>query len=536
MVLPQKPSVKRQPQPVEDDDDKLPTLKQLVEVGTTRAASSTATAWASAPPAVAAPAQPRPLVVALDVDEVLVQYVDGFRKFMQRERPHGPLDTDSVFHEAHDPSSPWRLQFAVSGGLDNLDAVPGAAAALRRLKRAGIRLEAVTSRPEIMRESTMTLLNQLFPPDTFSDAHFVGGGGKGHACLAIGACALVDDQLPNCIDCSQCGLITVLFDFCGSYPWSKGVTELPPGCKRIETWAETCNFLLLALGVDPLQHSTQPSEYLLGANSQGQSQSENISDEYREILSEAEKQPTEYDPDEGLPPLLVGPSSLQASLLQDAGSHSEPLWRKSEQVGPGTANGGSHSEPLWQQMHEQPGHGIINTPTSHYRDFNAPPSSQNGEQLQMHTNHGFRSPPASYSGEQVALDTGKLEPRDHVAAADVSAEMQYHMQMQQRQQWEQEQQQAQWEEMQRHQAQQAWQASQQQDPWQQQQLNQPDPWQHRRHQQEMQQGSNEYDAGPGYQQADPPWRTSQLAAPQVERRPPTPPPEEERDTSECVVS
>jgi len=191
------------------------------------------------------------VTIALDVDEVLCCYVDGFRKFLQRERPHGPLDTDAVFHEAHSPTSEWRLQFALSGGLDTLDAVPGAAAALRRLKAAGVRLEAVTTRPPIMRHSTETLLLKLFPPGTFARAHFVPPGQKGRTCNDIRARALVDDQVPNVADAAACGVLPILFDLCGSYPWIRAwrPEDIPFQVRRIQTWAETCDVLLSAFGL-----------------------------------------------------------------------------------------------------------------------------------------------------------------------------------------------------------------------------------------------------------------------------------------------
>merc|ERR1719160_728297 len=216
------------------------------------------------------------------------------------------------------------MKFTVCGGLENLEEVPGAAAALQRLKDAGARLEAVTSRPPIMRESTEALLAKLFPPDTFAAAHFVGPGEKGVTCNQIGARALVDDQLPNCVDACQCGVVSVLFDFCGSYPWSKNVTELPARCKRIETWAETCNFLLLALGVDPLEHSTQASEYLLGIKEVTVGR-ENIADDYMDALSEAGKQPTEYDGDLDAP-TDIGRDHMQARVAQEQSLRSEPWW------------------------------------------------------------------------------------------------------------------------------------------------------------------------------------------------------------------
>mmetsp|Transcript_99868 Transcript_99868/g.177758 ORF Transcript_99868/g.177758 Transcript_99868/m.177758 type:complete len:823 (-) Transcript_99868:197-2665(-) len=184
-------------------------------------------------------------VIAIDVDEVLVCYVDGFRKFLQRELPEGLPDNTNIFKEAHDVNSPWRMKFAMEGGLENLEAVPGAHEALRKLSAAGIRMEVVTSRPAAMQESTKVLLRKLFPPDTFSDYHFVHGGEKGQKCLQLGALALVDDQIPNAIDVLNCGLLPILFDLNGSYPWSVcGPQDLPLGVHRIETWAQTADFLV----------------------------------------------------------------------------------------------------------------------------------------------------------------------------------------------------------------------------------------------------------------------------------------------------
>jgi len=129
--------------------------------------------------------------------------------------------------------------------------VPGAAAALRRLKAAGVRLEAVTTRPPIMRHSTETLLLKLFPPGTFARAHFVPPGQKGRTCNDIRARALVDDQVPNVADAAACGVLPILFDLCGSYPWIRAwrPEDIPFQVRRIQTWAETCDVLLSAFGL-----------------------------------------------------------------------------------------------------------------------------------------------------------------------------------------------------------------------------------------------------------------------------------------------
>lgn len=201
--------------------------------------------WSAVPPPLS---HKKPIVIAIDVDEVLCSYVECFRLYLQRQCPGTHLDPATVFNEAHDPNSELRMQFAMEGGLENLDPVPGAAQALARLRAAGFQLEALTSRPPIMRSSTEELLIRHFPPGTFAAAHFAAPGEKGRECNRIGARALVDDQLPNLIDAAECGVLCVLFDFGGSYQWGHcSPEELPTGCVRLQTWGAVADFLISAL-------------------------------------------------------------------------------------------------------------------------------------------------------------------------------------------------------------------------------------------------------------------------------------------------
>lgn len=99
-----------------------------------------------------------------------------------------------------------------------------------------------------MRRSTEELLLRCFPAGTFAAAHFGSRDGKGATCNRIGACAIIDDQIPNVIDTSRCGVISVLFDHEGGYFWNRcNVEDLPPGVHRFESWEATCEFLFTAL-------------------------------------------------------------------------------------------------------------------------------------------------------------------------------------------------------------------------------------------------------------------------------------------------
>jgi len=223
----------------------------------TQAPLSSASASSAASGSAPQDSSSRPVVIALDVDEVLCCYYTCFWKYLEM-RGIGPLNDDYVFREAHDPYSPLRLEFAEEGGLENLEAVPGAAAALECLKAAGARLEVVTCRPSLMRESTEILLGRLYPPGIFADMHFVGAGEKGLKCQAIGASALVDDQIPNIVDATTAGVLGLLLDVDGLYPWSQCEEGyLPDGALRFTSWNAVCAALFASL---PLVLPTSSSE------------------------------------------------------------------------------------------------------------------------------------------------------------------------------------------------------------------------------------------------------------------------------------
>lgn len=196
---------------------------------------------------VAGVTSPAP-IVAVDVDEVLCGHVDGFRSFLQTECPNGALDLESVFYEAHNEHSLCRSRFIESGGFDKLDSVPGAVEAMQWLRSCGIRLEALASRPRSVREATKTSLKGLFPPSTFEDVHFVDACDKGRVCRSIGALALVDDQVQNAMNAAKFGVVTVLFDFRGGYPWAKSESgEFPSGVTVVESWPAACECLIKSL-------------------------------------------------------------------------------------------------------------------------------------------------------------------------------------------------------------------------------------------------------------------------------------------------
>lgn len=201
-----------------------------------------------------------PPLVAVDIDEVIARYVDGFQGYLERTG-HGIADPAALFREAHDPQSAHRAAFTHSGGLDLLDEVPGAVAGLARLRAAGVRLEAVTTRPAAMRATTERLLQRLLPADTFAAVYHVQPGEKGTVCSRLGAQVLIDDQ--------------------GEYWWNR-TGQLPAGVTRVQSWTAVVDRVLEILALNscirapaPVSPSATPCAPLLiarhcgGASSKG---------------------------------------------------------------------------------------------------------------------------------------------------------------------------------------------------------------------------------------------------------------------------
>ena len=108
--------------------------------------------------------------------------------------------------------------------------VPGARGALARLSRF-CDLSVVTSRQHAIQDATLEWLDShyggLFQEVCFGN-HFALEGksrSKSEICASIGARVLIDDNVGYARECAAAGVQVLLFDWQGSYPWSK----LPAG-------------------------------------------------------------------------------------------------------------------------------------------------------------------------------------------------------------------------------------------------------------------------------------------------------------------
>lgn len=182
------------------------------------------------------------VVVAVDIDDTLVQTVNVFKKWADSKNGGSLFSSWKEYQkESQDLNSQWRHGFLKSGRFENVPPVPGAKDGLKALHKAGFRLEALSSRPEAMRTMTETLLWRLFPR-IFSDVRLTGGlEKKGEVCERHGIHVLVDDSLHQVEEAAQRGVLCVLFDFEGLYGSTK---ETPENVERFESWDDVSDWII----------------------------------------------------------------------------------------------------------------------------------------------------------------------------------------------------------------------------------------------------------------------------------------------------
>eukprot|EP00746_Dinoflagellata_sp_MGD_P069093 gnl/MRDRNA2_/MRDRNA2_28337_c0_seq1.p1 gnl/MRDRNA2_/MRDRNA2_28337_c0~~gnl/MRDRNA2_/MRDRNA2_28337_c0_seq1.p1 ORF type:complete len:278 (-),score=48.85 gnl/MRDRNA2_/MRDRNA2_28337_c0_seq1:384-1217(-) len=183
------------------------------------------------------------VVVAVDVDDTLVHLVDTFREWFDALNGRPMFSDRLTYHkEIQNPHSLARRNFMEHSQFEKLPPVPGAVDGLKALRKAGCRLEAMTSRPESMRSVTEAMLDMWFP-NMFAEVHMVGEILKGIVCKRNGVHVLVDDSILQLQDAIRFGIVCLLFDFEGTYNSTRG-QPLPFGMVKLLSWDEVSQWII----------------------------------------------------------------------------------------------------------------------------------------------------------------------------------------------------------------------------------------------------------------------------------------------------
>lgn len=195
---------------------------------------------------------PEKLVVAVDVDEVLGNFVSALNRFIADRYSLNHSVSEYHVYEFFKIWNCSRVEadirvhefFNTSYFKTGIHPIPGALQALKRLSRF-CNLSVVTSRQNAIKDHTIEWIEQHFP-GLFQEIqfgnHFALDGQsrpKSDICRSLGAKVLIDDNPTYAAECAEAGIKVLLFDYENSYPWCKTESVAQhPLVVKVHNWEE----------------------------------------------------------------------------------------------------------------------------------------------------------------------------------------------------------------------------------------------------------------------------------------------------------
>ncbi|KAK7265502.1 hypothetical protein RJT34_33122 [Clitoria ternatea] len=192
------------------------------------------------------------LVVAVDVDEVLGNFVSALNKFIADR--YASNYSVSGYH-VYEFCKIWNCSrdeadirvhefFKTSYFKSGIHPLPGSQTALQKLSRF-CSLSVVTSRQNVIKDHTVEWIEKNYP-GLFHEIHFGNhfaldgvSRPKSEICRSLNAKVLIDDNPRYALECADVGIRVLLFDYEDSYPWSKNeVVDQHPLVTKVKNWAE----------------------------------------------------------------------------------------------------------------------------------------------------------------------------------------------------------------------------------------------------------------------------------------------------------
>lgn len=174
------------------------------------------------------------IVVAVDVDEVLGNFVSALNRFIaDRYSLNHSVSEYHVYEffriwNCSRDEADFRVHefFKTPYFKTGIYPIPGAQKALHKLSRL-CKLSVVTSRQNVIKDHTVKWLEKYYP-GVFHEIHFGNhfaldgeSKSKSEICRSLGAKVLIDDNPRYAIECAEVGIKVLLFDYENSYPWCK---------------------------------------------------------------------------------------------------------------------------------------------------------------------------------------------------------------------------------------------------------------------------------------------------------------------------
>ena len=178
-----------------------------------------------------------PLWIALDLDDVVLEFVAGVCETVNRDFGVNvrPEDVDSwdfgKFLDEHIGYSwwTWLEEHAFVWG-DKFKPVPGALGGIEKLRRAGHRLEIVTAKPEWAEDQLWIWMAKYKP--RVHQVTIIPVERISKKQDATDADVLVDDKWENCVEWAKDGRPAILY----ARPHNAGFGDPPSGIVRASSW------------------------------------------------------------------------------------------------------------------------------------------------------------------------------------------------------------------------------------------------------------------------------------------------------------
>ncbi|KAL9224167.1 hypothetical protein vseg_000230 [Gypsophila vaccaria] len=195
---------------------------------------------------------PHKVVVAVDVDEVLGNFVSALNRFIADR--YSSNHSVSEYH-VYEFFKIWKCSrdeadirvhefFKTSYFKSGIHPIPGAQKVLNKLSKF-CNLAVVTSRQNVIKDHTLEWIEKHYP-GLFEEIHFgnhfaLDGESrpKSEICRSMGAKVLIDDNPRYALECAEVGMRVLLFDYENSYPWCKtGSSCQHPLVTKVHNWEE----------------------------------------------------------------------------------------------------------------------------------------------------------------------------------------------------------------------------------------------------------------------------------------------------------
>jgi 5'(3')-deoxyribonucleotidase len=175
------------------------------------------------------------MIIGIDVDDVLVEYVRAFLRFYnEKNKSNLSYEEFNNISNSVDKDN----SFFNSNYFRGIEICWGARTVIKKLAEKN-NLFIVTARQKEWKEFTDKFIQENFP-NCFKGVFYAGdvhGGGKKKAEIYEGMDMIIEDNKGHALECAKRGMKVFLIE----RPWNKGIEH--PNIRRVNQWEEILDLI-----------------------------------------------------------------------------------------------------------------------------------------------------------------------------------------------------------------------------------------------------------------------------------------------------